>query len=148
MAGLADSGTCGVSMRWTSRDRHFWFTRTAAIGALSAAALAAFGLPPVDLHGALHRFGIMDPLCGGTRAVRYAMRGQWVESWRYNPLGILLMFGLAMVLARAVVGMLSGRWLDLAASSGWRRGAAVVGVVLLAVLEVRQQLRSDLLIQP
>lgn len=133
---------------WTPRDERRWVTWAAVGGLLAAAAMAAFGLPPVELHGILHRFGIMDPLCGGTRSVRFAARGEWARSWTYNPLGVLLVAGAAVVLARAAVGVLARRWLDLRLPAAWWRAAVVVGVVLLVLLDVRQQLRADLLIAP
>ncbi len=43
------------------------------IGVGFAVAMAVFGLPPVDPHGPFHRFGIMDPLGGGTR---YTAQGE------------------------------------------------------------------------
>ena len=68
-------------------DRHRTLTGLAAGGLVLAAAWALLGLPPVDLHGPLHRYGVMDPLCGGTRAVRLATLGGWADAWGYNPLG-------------------------------------------------------------
>lgn len=59
--------------------------RTALAGALAAAALALVGLPPVDLHGPLHRFGIMDPACGMTRAFAALVRGRFAAAWEWNP---------------------------------------------------------------
>jgi len=58
-----------VRLRWEQADRHPTLTPLAAAGLLAAAILAVVGLPPVDLHGPLHRLGIMDPLCGMTRGV-------------------------------------------------------------------------------
>lgn len=72
--------------------------------------MAVFGLPPVDLHGLLHHVGIMDPLCGGTRATAYTARGEWALAWRYNPLGFLAVVAAAAAVLRAVVGLLARRW--------------------------------------
>jgi hypothetical protein len=57
----------------------------AAAGLLAAGVLAVVGLPPVDLHGPLHRLGIMDPLCGMTRGVVAVLRGQLGRAVAYNP---------------------------------------------------------------
>ena len=134
-----------VGVRVEPRDAHRWLTGLAAAGLSLAAVLAVLGLPPVDLHGPLHRYGIMDPLCGGTRSVRLAARGEWATSWRYNPLGLVLLLGAAGVLLRAAVGAATGRWLTVTV----RRRLLVLAVVLAAaVLQVRQQLNADLLTGP
>ena len=102
---------------------------------------------PIDLHGPLHYLDVVDPLCGRTRAARYTMLGDWRLAWQYNPLGIVAVLGSAAVVGRAIIGVISGRWLS--ATIVWtpRRSRLVVaGVfVLLAVLEVRQQLLAPLL---
>jgi hypothetical protein len=110
--------------------------------------MALFGLPPVDLHGPFHRFGIMDPLCGGTRAARYTAQAEWALAWKYNPLGILVVLGAAAVTVRTVVGALTRRWLTVQIhwTSTQRRAAILTMLALLVALEVRQQLRADLLI--
>lgn len=48
----------------------------ALCGLMAAVVLAVFGLPPADLHGVLHRLGVMDPLCGGTRSVYLTLHGR------------------------------------------------------------------------
>jgi hypothetical protein len=122
-------------------------TALAALALAIAVTMAVVGLPPVDLHGPLHKFGIMDPLCGGTRAARYTAQGNLAEAWRYNPLSILIVVGAALALLRAAVGLLGRRWINV--SLAWtrprRRWLILTVLVLLAVLEVRQQLRADLL---
>ena len=82
-----------LTTSWGSRDGHRGVTCLAALGATTAVAIAIFGLPGIDLHPPLHRLGIMDPLCGGTRAARYAAQGQLAEAWTYNPLGIVTVYG-------------------------------------------------------
>lgn len=113
----------------------------------AAAGMAMFGLPPIDLHGLLHHWGIMDPLCGGTRAAMYAARGDWPLAWRYNPLGILVVVVSAAAVVRSVLGVVTGRWLMVAVT--WtprrRRIVIVAAVMVLAALTVRQQLRAELL---
>lgn len=136
------------SLWWSRRDEHRWITVLAAAGLTVAAAMAVYGLPPVELHGLLHRFGIMDPLCGGTRAVRYAARGQWALSWAYSPLGIPLVLGAGAVLVRAALGLVSGLWLTLTLGSRSRRPVAWVAAALFVALGLRQQLIAPLLLGP
>lgn len=132
---------------WQTTDRHRLVTTVAMLGMTAAVAMAVFGLPPVDLHGPLHRFGIMDPLCGGTRAARYTTQGELGLAWRYNPLGIVTVAMAAVVTARTGIGLVGRRWLTLHMAWTPRRLRIVIGVglVLLIMLEVRQQLRVDLL---
>jgi hypothetical protein len=136
--------------RWSlqPRDRWYLLTLLAAIGAALAIAMAVAGLPPVELNGPLHNFSIMDPLCGGTRAVRLAARGQWVESWRYNPIGVPLVAGAALLLMRAGVGLATRRWLtiDLHLTRVRLRAAGVIAVLLLIALELNQQAHAELLL--
>ena len=133
---------------WEQRDGHRWVTYLAATGAGLAVAMAVYGLPAIDLHPPIHRLGIMDPLCGGTRAARYAAQGRVADAWTYNPLGIVTVYGAGIAVLRAAFGLASGRWLNLIVA--WtprrRRVAWLVVLVLFAALEVRQQLRADLLI--
>ncbi|WP_206074584.1 DUF2752 domain-containing protein [Antribacter gilvus] len=128
-------------------DRHRWLTGGATLALGAAILMAVFGLPPVDLHGPLHLLGIMDPFCGGTRAARYAALGNLVEAWRYNPLSIVIVYGALTAVVRAGVGLVTRRWFTL--TIGWtpvrRRWVIAVALVLLVLLEVRQQLRADLL---
>lgn len=109
--------------------------------------MAVAGLPPVDLHGVLHRLGVMDPLCGATRAAGLAAQGRWSAAWQYNPLGIAADLGAALAVLRGAIGYLSGRWLDVAITWTPRRRRAVLGIglAMLVALEIRQQLRADLL---
>ncbi|MEU4365425.1 DUF2752 domain-containing protein [Promicromonospora sp. NPDC023987] len=115
----------------------------------AAAMMVALGLPPVDLHGPLHLVGIMDPFCGGTRTARYAAQGNLAEAWRYNPLSIVIVYGALVVVARAGVGLVTQRWLTMKIGStpARRRRVITVALVLLVLLEVRQQLRADLLME-
>lgn len=113
-----------------------------------AALLAATGLPPVDFPNPLHAAGVVCPFCGGTRAVYYAMLGQWGLSWTYNPLGLLLLAGAAATTVRHMAGAISGRWLNLHVRR--HRATIVVISALLAVgvlaLWVNQQLHAELLL--
>lgn len=137
-----------VRLTWQRADQHL-LVSLLGIGALVAAGgLALMGLPPVDVHGVLHRFGIMDPLCGGTRAARYAALGQWGQAWRYNPLGILAVVIAAGITLRTVTGLLSRRWMTI--TLNWtprrKRVVALFVVALAVALTVRQQLRADILV--
>ncbi len=132
-----------------SQPRDVWprATALAVAGLAAAAVMAVAGLPPIDLHGPLHHFGIMDSLCGGTRSVRLAVRGQWRATWRYNPAGVPLMLAALLLSLRAAAGCVSGRWIT--RRSHWtpsrRRVAWGVFAVFLAVLEVNQQAHAALL---
>jgi hypothetical protein len=129
------------------RDQHWWVTILGVLALAMAAAMAIFGLPPVDLHSPLHKIGIMDPFCGGTRAARYAAQGNLGEAWRYNPLGILVVYGAGLAILRAAAGLFGRRWVTLTVNwtPGRRRWAFAVLIVLVALLEIRQQMRADLL---
>lgn len=132
-------------IRWQSVDGHRVLTLLAVAGLVIGGALAVFGLPPVDMHGPLHRFfGIMDPLCGGTRGVRYAMRGEWGLAWAYNPASIPLVLGAIALVVRHVVGMLSGRWLTLRIQWPRRIVLALIAAGVIA-LEINQQMHAALL---
>lgn len=129
------------------RDRHRWITLAAVALVAVAAAMAFFGLPPIDLHGPLHRFGFMDPLCGGTRAARYTAMGQWGQAWRYNPLGILTVLMVGLLLLRGAFGITTGRWptLHLTWTRRTRRIAVALALILVVLIEIRQQGRAELL---
>ncbi len=90
----------------------------------------------------------MDPLCGGTRAARLTAQGHLAQAWQYNPLGILTVVGGGLAVARAALGVTTRRWLSWAIRWTPRRKAiaAFVLLALVAWLEVRQQMRADLLI--
>ena len=138
-----------VGWSWLSTDRHRWATAVGVTGAAIAAVMAIAGLPPVDLHGVLHHLGVMDPLCGGTRSARLAAQGRWSAAWQYNPLGIAADLAAALAVLRAVAGWLTGRWLAVTFSwtPGRRRTVLGLGLALLLALEIRQQLRADLLVR-
>ena len=143
----AEAGT--VRLSWETCDRHRLVTVAALMGAAAATAMGIWGLPPVDLHGPLHKVGIMDPLCGGTRAARYTIEGELADAWRYNPLGIAAVVGALLATARTALGMLRGRWLTVFIAWTPRRRtiATVVVGTLVVLLQVRQQGRADLLME-
>lgn len=138
----------GVS--WGQHDQLTLITRIGIVGLVIAGLMATLGLPPVDIHGPLHGLGIMDPLCGGTRAARLTAQGHLVEAWRYNPLGVLAVGAAGAAAVRSALGLTTGRWLTF--EIGWTarraRWAVLLLVVVLVVLEVRQQGRADLLLRP
>ncbi|MBU4337236.1 MAG: DUF2752 domain-containing protein [Actinobacteria bacterium] len=134
-------------LRWEPTDRYAAFTYIAVGGVLASSALAIWGLPVLDLHGPLHRLGIMDFLCGGTRAAYFTTRGRWAMAWYYNPLGPLAVIGAAVMTLRAGVGLATRRWL--AVEGGFRgrsRAVLVAGCVAAVALTVRQQLLVDVLL--
>lgn len=138
-----------LHLRWESQDALRLASVAAAVGLGVAVAMAVAGLPPVDLHGPLHRMGIMDPLCGGTRAARLTMRGDLAKAWKYNPLGILAAMTALLGMVRLGVGVTTRRWLNVRIVWTPSRKRTVIGaaVALLIVLEVRQQGRSELLMR-
>lgn len=143
--GVPDAGSA-IAFGWADTDRAPFLLWIAGLGVVGALLLALLGLPAADLHGPLHRFwGIMDPLCGGTRAVYWMAHGQLATTWRYNP-GVFALAGFAaFAYLRAFYGRLRGRWLEVR----FRRGLLfAVGGLGLILLEVNQQVNAALLMRP
>lgn len=136
-----------TEMRWSHRDELRGLTVAAGLAVVAAVALRTVGVPQVDLHGPLHYLGIMDPLCGGTRATFLLLAGDPVAAAQYNPLVFPLWTLVAAVLIRAGIGSLSGRWLDLRACGRTRRVLLVALALAVIALAVRQQLHAELLMQ-
>lgn len=134
--------------KWLPVDRYRDWTWLAVGGVGAAAVMALAGLPPLDLHGPLHYLGVMDPLCGGTRAARYTMLGQWRAAWHYNPLGLAAVLIAALTVLRAGVGLATGRWWTPPTGLPVRTRRLLTAVLLvgLVALEVRQQLLAPLLL--
>jgi hypothetical protein len=130
-----------VWVEQTDRDPLAGLTWAAAGGLVVAALLARLGMPPVNLHSPLHFAGIMDPLCGMTRGSAATLRGDLRRAWWYNPASPLVILGGLAVLARWVVGRVTGGWLS-ARVKVTRVPVAVAGVVL-AALELNRQLHVD-----
>lgn len=128
-----------------SHDTHPVWTRIALYGLLAALLLAVLGLPPLDLHGLLHYFGVMDPFCGGTRSVYLTMHGHLRDAVRYNPAGPALVVAALALLVRAAIGWSSHRWVEVQVP---QQVLIPVTVVMLAGLDVNQQLHAALLMQP
>jgi hypothetical protein len=95
-------------MSWQDRDRAWGITVVAVAGLTVGVLLAVLGMPPVDLHTPPHQFGIMDPLCGGTRALRFTLLGRWHDAWRYDPLSCTARAGRPGRKMGALTG--TGRW--------------------------------------
>ncbi|PKV80995.1 uncharacterized protein DUF2752 [Nocardia fluminea] len=124
-------------------DGHRWLTWSALVAAVGALVLMLFGIPSIDLHGPLHRLGIMDPFCGGTRSWYLLLHGQVGDALRYNPAGPLLMLITMAALIRAAIGMRTGRWVNTTID---RRIYLPVLLVATVALQVNQQMNAPLLI--
>lgn len=136
-----------VSLKVETNDRWRTASWLAGLAVAIAGLMAIAGLPPLDLHMPPHYWGIMDPLCGGTRAIRLAVMGEWSESWRYNPIGVPLLLVLVLLVLRAIVGLTTGRWFTPRLRWTRRRKvlAIVIATVLIVALEINQQAHADLL---
>jgi len=133
----------GITATWERNDRFHDLLVIVGVGVVVAAAMAVFGLPPVDLHGPLHYIGIMDPLCGMTRAARLLALGDVGSAVRYNPASPALVVLAAVVFARAGVRMSTGRWIDIRVRrSTWLRVSFWLAV---AGLWINQQANAALL---
>ena len=140
---LVEPPTRAISVQWSDRDAHRWVTIGAPVGLAIGAALAIFGLPPVDLHAPPHYVGIMDPFCGMTRGVVALLRGNLADALGYNPASPLVVLAGLGGIARGLAGTLGNRWLTLRARRT-RLLVVAVGVAVVA-LEIRQQINVDLL---
>src|SRR5918994_1068538 len=140
MSAATNRRAVGVRVVRSRRGRPTSLTVVAAVGLAVGAVLAAFGMPPVDLHSPLHHMGIMDPLCGMTRGSAATMRGDLREAWWYNPASPAVIAGGFVLVARWVVGRFTGLWVDVRVRAT-PLVIAVVGLALVA-LEVHQQLHS------
>lgn len=137
----------GFRIGWSGHDRAARFTWAAALFGIAAVVLRIIGVPPVDLHGPLHYLGVMDPLCGGTRATFLLLSGDLTGAATYNPIVFPLAALAVLVYTRAVVGMTTRRWLNVRLGRMPRIAAWTVLVLALLLLGVRQQLNADLLMQ-
>lgn len=137
-----------LRIRWERRDRHRIVTVVALGLAAVVVAMALVGLPPINLNGPLSSLGITCPLCGGTRSARFTAQGQLAEAWRYNPLGIVVVLASIALVARAAIGVVGRRWMNLSVDLSPRaRFIMIAAVVTFTVLlGIRQQLQADLLL--
>ncbi|MBT9254605.1 DUF2752 domain-containing protein [Phycicoccus sp. MAQZ13P-2] len=131
-------------------DRYRWLTVVAIGGVVAATVLAVVGLPSVDTHGPLHRWGVMGPTCGATRAAVFTARGELGLAWTYNPLGIAAVAGAGVMVLRAGWGTLTSKWPAWVWSPAPTTRRVLWGTawLLVVLLEVRQQGRADLLMGP
>lgn len=130
-------------LAWEGVDAHPHIAVPAAIGLAVAIALAIFGMPPVNLHGPLHFARVMDPMCGMTRGVASAVRGDLAKAIWYNPASPAVLLAGVAGLVRTIYGRRSGRWLNVS----WRSPARVAAIVILiTALEVNQQIHAERLL--
>ena len=134
----------GLGARSSEADGHRAITWLAVVGLAAGGLLAVIGLPPLDVHGPLHRFGVMDPACGMTRGVRLVLRGSLAQAVRYNPASPLVVVGAAAVVVRYGFGAVTGRWLNITLRP--RPVGIAVLAVLLGALWLNQQHHASLLL--
>jgi hypothetical protein len=135
-----------LTARWENRDACPWAGPVAAVGLVGAAAMAVFGLPPVDVHGALHYAGVMDPMCGMTRGVHQLTTRHFGAAVRFNPGAPVIAAIGAAALLRSAIGATTGRWLNVRVTHAtW---AWVLAIAVLVPWEVNQQEHATLLRTP
>lgn len=133
-----------VRVGWETRNTRWWWLGAAGtVVVLAGAAMAVWGMFPVDLHEPTHYAGVIAPTCGLTRSVVATFGGDLAMAWRYNPAGLLVAAVSVAVLARLVAGVFVGSGPVLRVRPG-RIGWIVLGLALLA-LEIRQQGQAELL---
>lgn len=133
----------GIQARIEDRDRHRIFGVLAVAGLVAGAAVALFGLPPVEVHSPLRLFGWVCPLCGATRAVQALMRGDLHTAWAYNPIAFLVVAGAAAVVVRGLAGLVTGRWVNLTVTRP--RTVYLVGGLAFGVLWINQAQHAAML---
>jgi hypothetical protein len=145
---LSGSAEPGLHRRWSwsisDRDEMRWATVASVLGLCAAVALAVIGGMPFDLPMPTHSFGWVEPSCGLTRGSTAIVRGDVALAWRYNPLSFLVV-GIAIAgILRALIGGISGRWLNV----GYRPSKAHVFVLLalIAAFWLFQQTKADFII--
>lgn len=132
-----------VSVVFADRDRYRWAAPLAIAGGAAALTMAVFGLPPVNLHGPPHYLGVMGPVCGMTRAVRYFARLDIATAVFYNPAVPFVVLAGAAVLSRWAYGRGTGRWAELRVH--WTPLLVLVVTAAVVALAARQQAYADLL---
>ncbi len=126
-----------MTLAWTTQNVYRNALVFVVVGTALAVLLAVVGLPPVSIHGPQHFVGVMDPLCGMTRAVRALARGELGVAWAYNPASFVLGLAAVGVVVASVVGWVVGRWPTIRLVRPDL--ARAVALVLVAVLWVNQQ---------
>lgn len=105
--------------------------------------MALVGLPRLDVHGPLHYLGVMDPLCGMTRATRLLLLGRVREALHYNPAVPLVPLAGLAVLVRAAWGRLGGQWCTVRAARPGR--PALIWAIAAGGWEADQQAHASML---
>ncbi len=134
-----------LTLSWENHDRHHAITFFAVLGVAGAVIMALVGLPPVDVHGPFHYVGIMDPLCGMTRAARLLAQGQLNQAITYNPASPILALLAIGAVIRAAIGTGTGHWLAVTISRS--RTLYVAAGLGVAALWINQQVHAGLLMQ-
>lgn len=138
----ADRLRPALAVERSASDQRQAMTAAVMAGIAGALLMGRFGLPPLNLHTPLHRMGVMDPLCGMTRATAALGRADLATAWRYNPGSFLLAATAAVVLTRVAVAATTGTWWWVRVR-GWPVWLAVLAGAV--TLEVNQQLHAALL---
>ena len=91
---------------------------------------ARFGMPRSPMMAPLYHFGVVLPTCGLTRGVAAVAAGHWGRAMRFNPVSPLAAAAAVVLVARAAVGVATGRWLQVRVHVG---PAMVVAICAAAV---------------
>lgn len=133
----------GIRARFEDVDRHRAIGVLTVAGLIAGAAIAVFGLPPVEVHSPLRLFGMVCPLCGATRAVQALLQGDPQTAWAYNPIAFLVIVAGAAVVVRGVAGLVGGRWLNVAVTNP--RMVYLVGGLAFGILWINQAQHAAML---
>jgi hypothetical protein len=93
---------------------------------------------PIDWVCALRRqYGLPCPTCGITRSVVLSLHGRFGEAWRLAPVGLVVVWGLA-VFAAAMLALAAAQWVgakqwERRVQSQIRQGAWVYAAGVLVV---------------
>lgn len=122
-------------------DQQRIITRLAVGGLMLAALLAIVGGLPVDLPMPTHLVGWVEPTCGLTRGSTAIARGDPGLAWRYNPASFAVIAFGVLGLARALIGGLAGKWVNVDARIGPVGWAVLLGGLVL--LGLHQQANAQ-----
>ena len=130
-----------VSVSVATRDGLRAWTIGSFIVVAAAPVFAVIGIPPVPVMWPLYRLGVVLPGCGLTRGVVAVVRGDLAEAWRWNPASLLVVAAVAVGMARAGVGVATGRWLAVRVAPRW--WLIALGVTAVGVLWVNQWANTE-----
>lgn len=130
-------------MQLTSRDGAPWLAALAGALVLGATYLRIWGLPPDELDSPTDSLGVPCPFCGGTRAALALVHGDLAAAWSWNPIAPALAALVLVVIGRAALGSLTGRWISVRAP---RKLWLVLFAVILIAVQVNQLLQADRLL--